>query len=176
MTFETIIKSNFLHLRRTIKDDLDFVITTEQQPENKKYITSWTIDKHLEALCSRDHLHLIIESNNLKIGYIILSGLSNPNNCVELTRINISAKGKGHGKESIKLIQEFVFNHLKAHRLWLDVKEHNERAKHVYEVTGFKPEGILRECIQTEGEYESLIIMGILEKEYRDIEGDRDFT
>lgn len=100
------------------------------------------------------------------MGYIILAGLTNKNNCIELVRINIADNGKGFGKESIKLIQEFVFNDLKAHRLWLDVKEQNNRAKHVYELAGFKVEGLLRECLKKEESYESLIIMGKLKDKY----------
>ncbi|WP_315969956.1 GNAT family protein [Brevibacillus massiliensis] len=81
-------------------------------------------------------------------------------------RIVITDKGKGYGKEATGLIQDFVFTQLKAHRLWLDVKDHNLRAIHVYESAGFQVEGKLRECIRTDDRYESLIIMGILEREY----------
>ncbi len=35
-----------------------------------------------------------------------------------------------------------------AHRLWLDVKEQNTRARAVYEKEGFRYEGTLRECLK----------------------------
>lgn len=112
-------------------------------------------------------LHVVIEDLiGVKIGYMILAGLTNDNDCIELTRINISHKGRGYGKQAIRLIQKYVFHHLHAHRLWLDVKDFNDRAKHVYESSGFIAEGLLRECIKKNDAYESLIIMGILRNEY----------
>ena len=78
----------------------------------------------------------------------------------------ISSKGKGFGRESLKLIKMIAFEELKAHRLWLDVREKNERAQNLYKSEGFIEEGILRECILHEGVYESLIMMSILESEY----------
>jgi RimJ/RimL family protein N-acetyltransferase len=53
-------------------------------------------------------------------------------------------------------------------RLWLDVKESNERARHVYESEGFLVEGILRECLKGEYGFESLVVMSILRDEYDD--------
>ncbi|MBW5449454.1 GNAT family N-acetyltransferase [Cohnella sp. CFH 77786] len=167
MTSKKLISSSMIHFRRTTEDDIDFITSTEQDPESREYIFTWTRDKHIQTINSEDHLHITIENNEKrKIGYIILAGILNQNSCIELVRINIGEKGKGYGKESVKLIQDFVFNVLEAHRLWLDVKEHNDRAKHVYESAGFKIEGILRECIKKDDIYESLIIMGILKNEY----------
>jgi len=164
---ELLLRSNNIQFRRTQVEDLDFIISLEQHPDNKKYIISWTGGKHQEALGSQDFLYLIVENlYRQKIGYIILSGLLNPNSCVELVRINIGDKGKGYGKETMRLIQDYVFNNLRAHRLWLDVKENNNRAKYVYEWAGFKVEGTLRECIKSEETYESLVIMGMLKSEY----------
>lgn len=59
-----------------------------------------------------------------------------------------------------------MFEKLRAHRLWLDVKEHNRTARLLYESIGFVVEGVLRDCIQVQQTYESLVIMGILEHEY----------
>jgi len=168
LTLEYLMRSKNIQFRRARIEDLDFIISLEKHPDSKKYIISWTRDKHQDALGSDDFIYMIVEnSNSQKIGYFILSGLSNQNGCIELVRINIGEKGKGYGKETMKLIQEYVFNHLKAHRLWLDVKEHNNRARHVYEWAGFKVEGLLRECIKSEENYESLVIMGMLKNEYR---------
>ncbi|CAI6086585.1 hypothetical protein PAECIP112173_05044 [Paenibacillus sp. JJ-100] len=168
LSTDNLKESKMIKFRETTIEDVDFVFVLEQHSDSRDFIIPWTTEQHLDAIRSRDQLHIIVESsNNQAVGYIILSGLTNRNSCIELVRINIAIKGKGFGKESIKLIQDYVFNDLNAHRLWLDVKEHNTRAKHVYELAGFKVEGILRECIKKEESYESLIIMGQLKHEYR---------
>jgi diamine N-acetyltransferase len=60
-----------------------------------------------------------------------------------------------------------AFDTLTAHRLWLDVKEWNLRARTLYEREGFRYEGTLRECCKETTGYSSLIVMSILESEYR---------
>ncbi|MFC5472111.1 GNAT family N-acetyltransferase [Cohnella suwonensis] len=168
MNSDRLIRTDYIQFRRTIIEDLDFVISTEQHPDNKPFIFSWTRDKHIETIKNEDNLHVIIEDKNKhKVGYIIISGLLNENKCIELTRITISEKGKGYGKESIKLIQDYIFTNLNAHRIWLDVKLNNNRAKHIYESAGFRVERIVRDIIKTEEEHESLIIMKILKEEYK---------
>ena len=47
--------------------------------------------------------------------------------------------------------------------VWLDVKPHNERALGAYRAVGFVHEGVLRDALLTEGEWESLAIMSVLE-------------
>jgi RimJ/RimL family protein N-acetyltransferase len=62
--------------------------------------------------------------------------------------------------------KRFAFDELKAHRLWLDVKQTNARARQLYEAEGFTTEGVLRECLKTDGKYESLVVMSMLRGEY----------
>lgn len=167
MSHVIVAESGRIRFRKTNEDDLDFVQQAEQHPENRPYIISWPREKHLEAIYSEDHLHVVItDSEGRSVGYIIAAGITNPNNCVELTRIAITEKGNGYGKEAIRLFQTYVFEALRAHRLWLDVKAHNRIARLLYEKSGFVVEGVLRDCVQVQGTYESLVIMGILENEY----------
>lgn len=164
---EYLLTSDLIKIRRTDIEDLEFVIRTEHDNDNKSFITQWTIEQHSAALTNSDCLHLVIEdlSSNL-VGYAIVFGLENKNANVELMRLAISEKGKGYGGKSISLLQQFIFEYLEAHRLWLDVREHNNRAKSLYERLGFQFEGKLRECIKTTEGYQSLIIMGLLRREY----------
>ncbi|WP_368665798.1 GNAT family N-acetyltransferase [Paenibacillus odorifer] len=48
----------------------------------------------------------------------------------------------------------------------MDVRDHNHRARHVYESCGFTLEGTLLDCIKVEGHFESLHIMSILRHGY----------
>ncbi len=162
-----IKESDLIRLRLTQYDDLEFVIGAENESENAQYIGNWSKTQHLESLSNSDILHLIIEDSKTgkHIGYITMAGLDNPNHNIEFKRFVICDKGKGFGKETLRLIKEYSFNELRAHRLWLDVRYKNKRAQNVYKSQGFKEEGILRECILYKGNYESLIVMPILENE-----------
>ena len=76
------------------------------------------------------------------------------------------ARGKGIGKGVTKLILNYAFQVINLHRIYLKVSESNTKAIHLYESCGFIKEGLLREHFWTNGEYESIIMMGILKNEY----------
>ncbi|MFZ5987917.1 MAG: GNAT family N-acetyltransferase [Bacillota bacterium] len=160
-----------IRIRNALKSDIEFIAKTEVNPENTPYIGCQSEVEHHEALVDSDHLYFIIEKekNSERVGFVILSGISGKNRNVELRRIAISEKGKGYGKEALKQIISYVFSEIKAHRLWLDVKENNSRARFVYKAVGFKEEGIQRDCYFNEEEkcYESLVIMSLLEREIK---------
>jgi RimJ/RimL family protein N-acetyltransferase len=50
--------------------------------------------------------------------------------------------------------------------VWIDCKEYNDIALKLYESVGFVREGLLREMILTKGNYENLIVLGMLDREY----------
>jgi RimJ/RimL family protein N-acetyltransferase len=164
------VKTMHIRLRGTSERDLDFVLSAEQSAENRSFVTVWTREQHLGALTSEDLSHLIIEStaDRSRVGYIILAGLADANQSIEFRRIVVTEKGKGYGKEALRLVKKLAFEELKAHRLWLDVKEHNVRARHLYESEGFVAEGVLRECIKADVGFESLVVMSMLSGEYHD--------
>ncbi len=160
-------KQEALRLRRTLIADLDYVIRAEHSEENRAYIIPWSRERHIQSLSDPDLVHLIVETGQ-PVGYVILAGLLNPNHSIEFRRIVITEKGRGYGKTTIERVKELAFETYNAHRLWLDVFDWNARAQHVYAASGFKREGMLRECLKANGRYESLVIMSILRHEYKD--------
>nr|WP_320750055.1 GNAT family protein [Bacillus thuringiensis] len=159
--------SFLINLRKTVQDDMDYICDLESDTENSQFIIPWSKVKHLDSLTDDNILHLIIEGKNKNhVGYIILAGLINPNQSLELMRITISSKGEGYGNEAFKLIKDWTFNEFKANRLWLDVKVNNTHAIHLYKKQGFTVEGTLRECLKSNNGYESLHMMSLLKREY----------
>ena len=67
----------------------------------------------------------------------------------------------------MKLLKAWTFERKKFHRAWLDCKDYNEVAIHLYESEGMVREGLIRETLLTDGVYENLIIFGILDREYQ---------
>lgn len=111
---------------------------------------------------------MIIETKpeSALIGFLLLAGRASAHQSVEFRRIVIAEKGKGYGKEALKLVKQLVFEQWQAHRLWLDVFDHNQRARQVYASEGFVEEGILRECVLRGEHFESLVMMSLLAHEY----------
>lgn len=156
-----------IRLKPANLNDIDFILSQETREEFSPFITRWSREQHYLSLLDHDKQYLLIENNlGQTSGYAILSGFQSPNRSIELTRIVIAQPEQGYGKKALQLIIKKVFEEDKAHRLWLDVFEHNQRAKHVYQSLGFKEEGVLREAVRQHDKYASLIIMSILEHEY----------
>jgi diamine N-acetyltransferase len=156
-----------IQLRSTDIADLDFVLAAESHPDNRDFISQWTRHAHEEAIASANMGHFIVEANGEGAGYAIVQDLQDPNQCIGITRLVITQKGNGYGKAVLRLLQKSAFEDWNAHRLWLDVKDYNQRARHVYESVGFRFEGILRECVKRGDRFESYAILSILKDEYK---------
>ncbi len=157
-----------VRLRPTGEDDLDFVLREEGDDANRLFIGRWPRGRHLEALAGEDVEHLIAEhGSGAPVGYAILTGVGNPGRILCFKRLMVAEKGRGYGRAVLRLIRERAFGDLGAHRLWLDVKEGNARARGLYESEGFVQEGVLRDSFWTGDVHESLVVMFILESGYR---------
>jgi RimJ/RimL family protein N-acetyltransferase len=156
-----------MRLRPTRAKDLEFVLALERHDDNRPFLNQWTREQHAAAAHDRSMAHWIAEVGGLAVGYIILAGLGAPGCDVELRRIVIGPKRSGFGRAALRLVKRFAFEQVGAHRLWLDVFDHNHRARALYAAEGFKPEGVLRECVEKDGRLASLHVLSILASEYR---------
>lgn len=157
-----------IRLRRTNEADLNFVLSAEQNKDNRVFINQWQRQQHYEALSNQDVAHLIVESatTSRSVGYAILVDLKSADLSINLKRLVVTEKTKGYGKQALHLIKKLAFEELLVHRLWLDVKDFNLHARRLYETGGFVVEGVLRECIKTGDTFESLVLMSMLRDEY----------
>jgi diamine N-acetyltransferase len=155
-------------LRPTTHEDLDFVVDAERDLDNRRWIIPWTRTQHESALGIADLRHLVLHDDTLgPVGFVILGGLESPHAAIEFKRVVVTAKQRGIGRAAVRLVKALAFDELDAHRVWLDVKDQNVRARALYESEGFVVEGVLRECLRTETGFDSLVVMSILRAEYR---------
>jgi RimJ/RimL family protein N-acetyltransferase len=159
-----------MKLRAATAEDIPFIFETEHSPEFRECIGRWTRDEHEAAMRDPDTRYFIaIDDAGNSLGYVILCGLQSENHNIELKRIVIRAPGRGYGKQILQLLLGKVFGEFGAHRLWLDVFEFNLRAQHVYRSLGFQQDGIFREAVYRDGKYHSLLLMSMLDREYKPI-------
>jgi RimJ/RimL family protein N-acetyltransferase len=159
-----------LRLRPTMLSDLEFVISVEQHPANRPFITPWDRPQHEGAIRIPDFRHFIVEAGPgyPSAGFVILQGCRNPHGSIELKRMVLGpeAQGHGYGRAAVRLLVRMAFRDLGAHRFWLDVKARNVRAQAVYRSEGFIEEGRLRESVRVEGGWDSLVVMSMLAAEH----------
>jgi diamine N-acetyltransferase len=156
-------------LRPTMQSDLEFVLSIEHDDENLPYITPWERTQHEAAIRFPDFRHFIVEGGpDLQaVGFVILIGCRSTHRSLELKRMVIQAKGQGYGRAAVRTVKKIAFDDLGAHRLWLDVKAHNTRAQALYNLEGFVVEGMLREAVRVAGGFDSLVLMSMLQPEFK---------
>jgi RimJ/RimL family protein N-acetyltransferase len=71
-------------------------------------------------------------------------------------------RGKGLGKEVVRLLVRHAFEGLNLRRVHLRVAESNAAAMACYRACGFVQEGVLREHAWNAGRYENVALMGLL--------------
>lgn len=154
-------------LRQANRHDLDFILTLEEQHYRAGFVGTDPRQAHLDQMSSPDCAYWIIEHDATPAGYAILCGVQDINRSILRRRIAVSQPSTGIGRQALHQLMSIVFHQWRSHRLWLDVYFDNHRARSVYRQLGFVEEGTMRECIWHNGEYRSLVLMSILETEYR---------
>jgi RimJ/RimL family protein N-acetyltransferase len=152
-------------LRPTTEDDLGYVVAAEADADNAPYLAPSPHAEHLAFVRDPQHRHLVVEADGRPVGFVLLR-LHPGDRAVELRRLAITEKRRGHGRAALRLVKSIAFEEHGAHRLWLDVKPANERARALYRSEGFVEEGLLRDSLHLDGRFESLIVMSILRPEW----------
>ncbi len=75
---------------------------------------------------------------------------------------------RGIGTETASLLLQFGFETMQLNRIWLRVYQSNQRAIHTYEKVGFIQEAVQRDARFKDGKYLSMILMSILQREWRE--------
>ena len=164
-----LAESKRLFLRRAEKKDVDYIINLQHKPENRPYIVPYEQERQTKALEENgDTMNTVVteKSSGESVGYVFISGLTSENNEVEWTHVITDKKGIGYGHETMQMLKNWAFGQKNFHRAWLDCKTKNTRALHLYETEGMVKEGVLRECILYNGEYQDLVILSMLRREY----------
>ena len=76
-------------------------------------------------------------------------------------------RGRGYGTETVQLLLEFAFNVLNLHSVGLNFFSFNVQAEACYKKCGFRETGRRREAYFCNGTYYDVVMMDILEDEYR---------
>ena len=166
---DILIEGSRLRLRKAVEQDLDFILDLEYAEDNLPFIVPFDGDFHTNIVTKGEaSMDVIVEEveTGEPVGYFLVAGLKTDAKEMEWTHVIIAKKGMGYGHEAMQLIKKWCFAVQKFHRAWLDCKDYNTRALHLYESEGMVREGLIRETILTNGVYENLVILGILDREY----------
>lgn len=147
--------------------DVPAIVAIEQMPEYRSYIGWWSAEEHLRMMASADNEYFVARNDAGAVeGFAILQGVQSEHRNLHLKRIAVRTPNRGVGRALLESVMARAFEHHGAHRFWLDVFDTNTRARHLYAAYGFREEGTMREAILRDGEYHTLVLMSLLDREY----------
>jgi diamine N-acetyltransferase len=154
-------------IRAAASSDIPHIVAIEQIPEFRSYIGAWSAEEHRRALANPDTEYFVATGVDGTVeAFAILQGIQSEHHSIHLKRIAVRTPNRGLGRVVLEYVMSRAFQHHRAHRFWLDVFETNARARRVYEAYGFHYDGVLREAILLDGEYHTLALMSLLDREY----------
>jgi len=136
--------SERIRLRPATEIDLSFVLEVERDSSNTPFVGQWSLDEHRAALINPDVEHWIIESeaSQTPVGYVLALGLSSGEHEIYLKRIVVSHKGRGIGRQALRIFHRMAFKSLGARRVRLVVRRNNSHATKLYLSEGYKEIGV----------------------------------
>jgi len=177
------IEGNAIYLRFAQESDLeeyyDFLnnsemnrLTGSQNEFTRDEIEKWIKKISLKNEDRIDFMIILKETDEL-LGEVVLNKIDPFNRSANI-RIGIQGaqhRGKGYGSEAMIMMLRYGFETMKLHRIDLGVYPFNPRAIHVYGKIGFQREGIQRDVVYLDGRFHDMIMMSILEDEFRSLHG-----
>ena len=172
-----------VYLRPLEMEDIDSFILWLNDEEVRQYLTRTSPLNRIREREFVENLYkdereivlgIVLKENDQLIGNIALHRISIPYRQSGLG-IVIGEKtcwSKGYGTEALNLMLRYGFDQLNLHRIYLTVLSFNARAIHTYEKVGFIKEGVFREHMYRNGKYHDVYYMGILEDEWRRLNGE----
>jgi len=101
------------------------------------------------------------------VGYVQLYPIDWKNRKAEVgIIIGRKHQGKGLGEEALRLIVDYGFRMLGMNKLYAEIYEYNKQSIKLFEKTGFKLEGKLREHHYWNGKFHASLIYSILRSEH----------
>lgn len=173
------LKQGRIYLRALNTTDLDQVHAWHNDPQLYQFLGSsfrWvsrvTEEEWLRRRCmystTEVNLGICLTDTDEHIGNVYLRDIAWIERHAEV-HIFIAAathRGQGYGDETMKILLSHAFHDLALERVYLFVLASNHAAQRLYLKCGFREEGRLRRHAFKRGQYDDVIVMGILKTEW----------
>lgn len=168
-----------IYLRELTEEDLPRISLWRQDRDLADKLgdtfryTNWETERawfHTYMACRDTNIRLAVclKQTHVHVGNAYILNIDWTARCGEFHLFigNTDARGKGYGRQAVRLVLEHAFFDRNLHRISLRVLTNNHPAIALYEKSGFQREGILRQAAFKNGEYADLIAMAILHEEF----------
>jgi len=170
--FNEIMFKNFINLSSKEKEVVRNLRNNRDVSKwmfTNRYIEREEHESFIQGLAgSNSSAYWLVKGNKGKyLGVISLTRLSLQNKNAYLGMyVNPCCRSQGTGTLIFKYFKKIVFNVFKLHSLRVEVIQDNSKAILFYKKIGFIKEGVLREFVYKNRKWCSVIIMGILKRDF----------
>ncbi len=165
-----------IRIRKFERSDIPKKVEWINNPENNRFLhydipicvekTEKWFDSHFGDESRYD---AVIEVDGVPVGTIGLLNIDRKNGKAEyyIAMGEINYKGKGVAKEASRLLLSYGFEDLSLNRIYLFTEIENIVAQKLFEIIGFRKEGIIRQDIYSHGKFVDRIAYGILREDWK---------
>jgi diamine N-acetyltransferase len=164
-----LVKADLRYLRRWLEDAELRGIIAEPTPMSKA--DSEEFLRKVRDDTARLWFMVVLNENSRVIGEAGLLRMDPPWRTTDVTVVIWEREewGKGYGSETLLLLLDYAFRHLRFHRAAIGVVGFNERALRFWAKNGFRKEGVQRDGYLYNGTYYDFVMMSILEDEFKEL-------
>jgi RimJ/RimL family protein N-acetyltransferase len=182
-----------IYLRAIVEEDLPYYFNWLNDQETTRYMQRGIYPNNIDEMReymksmqrSKDGMHLAIVRKEYKklrnlscdeekvlekhIGNITLLNIHPTFRSAEISIIigDKQCRGNGYGTEAIKLLVDHAFTRMNLNRLQAGMVAKNVSSQGAFMNVGFKPDGILRQAYYCDGEYQDVVMMGLIKSDWR---------
>jgi RimJ/RimL family protein N-acetyltransferase len=172
---ESRVCGSRVYLRQATLDDVGILTGWKEEPTIRATFSVRTLTAVIADLESRDENaekqdFIICLGSGDPIGLVSLQDIDESVGQAEMTKLigEESARGHGYAYEATLLLLAFAFDVLKLQRIAIRTAGVNMRNIRLNEQIGFRYEGLQRRAIRIDGELSNVVLMGILDSDFRD--------
>ncbi|MFH0734102.1 MAG: GNAT family protein [bacterium] len=170
-----LLPGKHINLRLVDISDATVIVKWRNSPKakylNKGASTVEDQIKWIQNISNNEYNYIIETKNNMPVGMISLYSINTQHKNAEVGRLILGDSELTIDLpvvyEALLLVMDFAFNELRLHRLYGTIFSDNLAMIKFNKYLGMREEGILRGHYLKNGEYQDIIVLGLLENEYK---------
>lgn len=160
---------DLLFLEKVENDEHLWEVSSTQVPFSRFILKKYLENSHLDIYETKQlRLAIVSQESSTALGFIDLFDF-NPSHRragVGIVIASTTMRNKGYALESLQLLANYAFTHLKVHQLYANIPEDNTASRKLFGKAGYIQAGIKKDWVLTQGEYKNEILYQLIKHVY----------
>ena len=175
-----LLENENIRLRAVEPEDLDRLYAWEnntqlwdvgntRNPYSRYVLKQYIVDSDKDIYESKQlRLMMVSVQTGETVGTVDLFDFDIHNSRIALgLYVDAAFQGNGFARESLHLIEEYVFTYLKIHQLYCHISENNTASMRMFEQEKYEKTGLLKDWIKTATGFENIVVFQQFKEVYQ---------